>query len=83
MPKRKTDQAILAEIREVIRDMETGFRVTNYSEKELGEGSTSMTEVLAVEIIRDLTRGTQNALTRDYKRTKKALRKAADHGFGS
>ena len=72
MPGKKSDKAILAEIRQVIRDMDENFMIRNYEEGD-DPGSRKghkMREPLAVEIIRDLANGTEEPLTRDYKRTK-------------
>jgi hypothetical protein len=66
MPRKKSDKAILADIREVIKDMDRHFRIKNYG----GEGDDQLREDLAVVIIRDLANGTEDPLTRDYRRTK-------------
>jgi len=72
MPKtKKNDSEILAEVREVIKDMRSHLRVKN---SEYG-GFDDLDEGMTVEIIREITDGAESALTRDYRKSK--LRQAA------
>lgn len=72
MPRKKSDKAILAEIRQVIKDMDGNLMIKNYKEAgcDYEPEFYKLKEPSALEIIRHLSDGTEDVLTRDYKRTK-------------
>ena len=78
MPRKITDQAILAEIREVMADMQTHLRIKN---KAMG-GSDILEPELALEIIGNLVNRTEDSLTRDYRTTKAARLGAVSSSLG-
>lgn len=80
MAKKKTDAAILGEIREVISDMNRhNFLVVAHSSvRGLTKGQTDRLDAcLATEIIEDLLTGKAGTLTRDYRKTKAEAAKSA------
>ena len=75
MPRKKSNKAILADIREVLKDM-NALKIRN---SELGDEDL-LDESLALVIIEDAINGTEEPVTRDYRLTKAALQQAASPG---
>jgi hypothetical protein len=73
MPRKKSDSAVLAEIREVIADMNRGFEVRSFSNHDLVKvgDRDKLSPDLAVEVIGDVLNGKSGRLTQDYRRTKR------------
>ena len=79
MPTKRNDSTALAEIREVISDMNDGFQVRCHRRHEsLEKGQLDRLDAgLVTEIIEDLLNGKAGELTRDYRRTKLEAARAA------
>jgi hypothetical protein len=73
MPRKQSDSAVLAEIREVIGDMNRGFEVKSFSNHDLVKvgDRDKLSPDLALEVIGDLLNGRSGRLTRDYRRTRR------------
>lgn len=79
MARKKTENTLLAEIREVINDYNNNFHIKCHDDlgNNVNNGDLDpLREEYVVRIVEDLLSGNHGTLTRDYLKTKRAAVRA-------